>query len=68
MTQREKTQVMPVVHKTRNLAQELFSGESGSTNAKISQFIDFLDKIHVLDPAKRPSLNWCLSHPFITEK
>ena len=32
------------------------------------QLADFLDKIHVIDPMKRPSLNWCLTHPFIAER
>ena len=35
---------------------------------KVQQFRDFLDRIHVLDPAKRISLNECLLHPFIQDR
>ena len=71
VTQREKTTVMPVVHVTRNLLGELYGGEAAVSSAhsqKIGQLGDFLDKIHVIDPLKRPSLNWCLTHPFIAER
>ena len=32
---------------------------------QVLQLRDFLDKICVLDPAKRITLNQCLTHPFI---
>lgn len=35
---------------------------------KVHQLKDLLDKILMLDPAKRLSLNEALTHPFITEK
>ena len=35
---------------------------------KIGQLKDLMDKIFMLDPAKRLSLNQCLQHPFIVEK
>ena len=35
---------------------------------KVMQFRDFLDKIHMLDPGKRITLNECLMHPFIQDK
>ena len=50
---------------------ELYGGEAAVSSAhsqKIGQLADFLDKIHVIDPQKRPSLNWCLTHPFIAER
>ena len=70
VTQRDKVIVMPVVNKTRSLSHELRAGErlSAEQNAKVSNLVDFLDKIHSLDSAKRPSINWCLMHPFISEK
>jgi len=70
VTQRDKIVVMPVVNKTRSLSHELRAGErlTSEQNAKVTEFVDFLDKIHTLDPAKRPSINWCLMHPFISEK
>ena len=68
--QQETNKVVPVVHKIRDLSKELFAGLSVSSERgkKISQLSDFLDKIHMLDPQKRPQLNWCLTHPFIAEK
>lgn len=71
VTQRDKVVVMPVVNKTRSLSHELRAGGeklSAEQNSKVSQLVDMLDKIHALDPAKRPSINWCLTHPFIAEK
>jgi len=70
ITQRDKVSVMPVVNKTRSLSHELRAGErlSAEQNAKVSNLVDFLDKIHSLDSAKRPSINSCLMHPFISEK
>ena len=35
---------------------------------QVLQLRDFLDQICVLDPAKRISLNQCLTHPFIQDK
>ena len=35
---------------------------------QVTQLVDFLDKIHTLDPQKRPTVNACLSHPFIVDK
>ena len=70
VTQRDKVVVMPVVNKTRSLSHELRGGErlSAEQNAKVTNLVDFLDKIHTLDSAKRPSINWCLMHSFISEK
>ena len=70
VTQRDKVVVMPVVNKTRSLSHELRAGErlSAEQNSKITNLVDFLDKIHSLDSAKRPAINSCLMHPFISEK
>ena len=49
----------------------LFSGGSKLPEdqlRKVMQFRDFLDKIHMLDPGKRITLNECLMHPFIQDK
>jgi len=35
---------------------------------KVSQMKDLMDKMLMLDPAKRVTINQCLTHPFITEK
>jgi len=70
VTQRERVVNMPVVNKVRNLDSELTGGSKlpEETMRKVSQFRDFLDKIHMIDPAKRISLNECLTHPFIQDR
>jgi len=35
---------------------------------KVSQLKDFLEKILILDPSKRLSINHALAHPFIQER
>jgi len=35
---------------------------------KVNQLKDMLDKMLQLDPAKRITINQCLTHPFITDK
>jgi len=70
VTQREKVVQMPVVNKVRNLDHELTGGAKLPEEQlkKVLQLRDFLDKICVLDPAKRITLNQCLTHPFIQDK
>ena len=69
VTQKDKVTVMPVVTKTRSLSQELRGGErlSPENHARVTNLIDLLDKVHMIDPHKRPTISDCLSHPFITE-
>ena len=66
----EKVVSMPVVNKSRNLEAELIGGNKLPEDQlrKVTQFRDFLDKIHTLDPAKRISLNECPTHPFIQDR
>jgi len=54
----------------RNLDHELTGGAKLPEEQlkKVLQLRDFLDKICVLDPAKRITLNQCLTHPFIQDK
>jgi len=70
VTQREKVVAMATVNKTRNLETELTGGSKLPEDQlrKVMQFRDFLDKIHMLDPGKRITLNECLMHPFIQDK
>ena len=35
---------------------------------KVTQLRDLLDKMLMLDPSKRITINHCLTHPFIAEK
>ena len=69
VTQKDKVTVLPVVTKTRSLSQELRGGErlSPENHARVTNLIDLLDKVHMIDPHKRPTISDCLSHPFITE-
>jgi len=70
VTQREKVIQMPSINKSRSLDQELTGGHKLPEDQlkKVLQLRDFLDQICVLDPAKRISLNQCLTHPFIQDK
>lgn len=70
VTQREKVVAMPSINKTRNLDQELTGGVKLPEDQmkKVLQLRDFMDKLFMLDPAKRITLNQCLTHPFIQEK
>lgn len=69
VTQREKVVQMPSINKSRSLEQELGGSKVPEDQArKVVQLRDFLDQIHMLDPAKRPSLNQCLTHPFIHDR
>merc|ERR1712242_426214 len=70
VTQREKVVQMPVMNKVRNLDHELTGGAKLPEEQlkKVLQLRDFLDKICVLDPAKRITLNQCLTHPSIQDK
>jgi len=69
VTQKDKVTVMPVVTKNRSLSQELRGGErlTPENHARVTHLIDLLDKVHMIDPHKRPTISDCLSHPFITE-
>lgn len=35
---------------------------------KVTQLRDLLDKMLMLDPSRRITINQCLTHPFIAEK
>lgn len=70
VTQRDKVTVMPMVNKSRSLSHQLRGGErlTPENNTRMTHLIDLLDKIHMIDPQKRPSISDCLNHPFIMEK
>lgn len=69
VTQKDKVTVMPVVNKSRTLAQELRGSErlTPENHARVCHLVDLLDKIHSIDPQKRPSISDCLNHPFIMD-
>ena len=68
VTQKDKVTVMPNVNKSRSLSHELRAGErlSPENNVRVTHLVNFLDKIMMIDPQKRPSISECLGEPFIT--
>ncbi|KAK3701456.1 hypothetical protein QZH41_004062 [Actinostola sp. cb2023] len=70
VTQREKVTVMSSINPTKEITESLFGFHKLDEvhKRKVNQLKDLLDKILMLDPAKRLSLNEALTHPFITEK
>lgn len=59
-----------VIKPTRDLQQELIAHQNLPEEQirKVTQLKDLLDKIFLLDPSKRISLNHALAHPFIQDK
>ncbi|XP_055702467.1 uncharacterized protein LOC129801435 [Phlebotomus papatasi] len=70
ITEREKIVVQSVIKPTRDLQQELIADQNlpDDQHRKVTQLKDLLEKLFVLDPAKRISLNQALAHPFIQDK
>jgi len=61
---------MSSINPTKEITESLFGFHKLDEvhKRKVNQLKDLLDKILMLDPAKRLSLNEALTHPFITEK
>lgn len=61
---------MTTITGTRDLLVDLVGNQSLDDVhlRKVHQFKDFLDKLFILDPSKRLTINQALQHPFITEK
>lgn len=70
VTEKVKVVTMGHVAASRDLQAELLAGQTLSENMKrkVLQLKDLLDRILVLDPAKRISPSQALLHPFIQEK
>lgn len=71
VTEREKVVVMTSIKPTRDLQSELAPSHHrlpANEAKKITQLKDLLERMLMLDPAKRASVNHCLAHPFIQEK
>ena len=66
----EKITVITSFAHVRDLLTDLVGSQSldDAHMRKVHQLKDFLDKLFMLDPAKRLSINQALQHPFITEK
>ncbi|XP_045458477.1 serine/threonine-protein kinase prp4 [Melitaea cinxia] len=71
ITEREKIVIMSSIKPTRDLQTELAPPHHrlpAPEAKKITQLKDLLERMIMLDPAKRASVNHCLAHPFIQEK
>jgi serine/threonine-protein kinase PRP4 len=70
VTQKEKTTVMKYTTPTKDL-MEMLTGKhklNEDSRRKVQQLRELLEKMLVLDPQKRATVNVCLTHPFISEK
>lgn len=71
VTEREKVTVMSSINPSVDLMKMLIGRQknlSGEQIQKVTEFRDLLDKIIILDPAKRISLNDALRSPFIMKR
>ncbi|XP_047040986.1 serine/threonine-protein kinase prp4 [Helicoverpa zea] len=71
ITEREKVVIISSIKPTRDLQAELAPPHHRLPTPeakKITQLKDLLERMLMLDPAKRASVNHCLAHPFIQEK
>lgn len=70
VTEREKVVVMTNINASRDLQEELIGRQRLPEDQlrKVGHLKDLLEKILMLDPMKRISINQALTHPFIQEK
>lgn len=66
----EKVVVLTNINPSRDLQAELVGSQRlpDDQYRKVCQLKDLLEKILMLDPAKRITINQALTHPFIQEK
>lgn len=66
----EKVSVMATINPTRVLISELVGDQRlpDDQRLKVTQLKDLLEKLLILDPAKRITINQALQHPFIQDK
>ena len=66
----EKTTILSTISPSKDLLAELvgFQRLPEDQLRKVHQLKDLLEKVLMLDPAKRISINQALAHPFIQEK
>ncbi|XP_038216440.1 serine/threonine-protein kinase prp4 [Zerene cesonia] len=71
ITEREKVVIMSSIKPTRDLLSELAPSLHrlpAPEAKKVNQLKDLLERMLMIDPTKRASVNHCLAHPFIQEK
>ncbi|CAG0879866.1 unnamed protein product [Cyprideis torosa] len=68
LTEREKTVVMATIHPTRDVLKEVAGPIPEEVKRKSLQWKEFLEKMLMIDPTKRISINQALMHPFIQER
>ncbi|KAL5021178.1 hypothetical protein ScPMuIL_000333 [Solemya velum] len=70
VTHREKVTVHSTISASRDLQSELIGYQRLPEDQyrKVTQLKDLLEKVLMLDPSKRISINQALAHPFIQEK
>jgi len=61
---------MSTISPSKDLLADMAGGQRMPEDQlrKVGQLKDFLEKILVLDPSKRLSINHALAHPFIQER
>lgn len=67
----DKVVLMSMIKPSRDIMRELAPPHQAvlALDAKkIGQFKDLLERMLMLDPAKRASVNHCLAHPFIQDR
>ncbi|XP_002741641.2 serine/threonine-protein kinase PRP4 homolog [Saccoglossus kowalevskii] len=70
VTEREKVTVYGTINPNKDLLADLigFQRLPADQLRKVQQLKDLLEKLLMLDPSKRLSINQALTHPFIQEK
>ena len=71
VTEKEKTTVMTTINQSSDLMRILIGKQKNLSDEqlrKVTQYKDFLDRIMVLDPAKRMSFYDAFRTPFIMER
>lgn len=70
VTHREKVTVLSMINPSKDLLAELIGYQRLPDDQlrKVTQLKDLLEKVLMMDPSKRITINQALTHPFIQEK